>query len=219
MRLALIAVVLAPCALAQPSDAPAPPLAAPAEPVAADSLAADSLAARPLAADARGFADLFAAAAPSDQAWAQGVPRALAPFVFVYGSGLRVTLPPGWSGPATETGGVGDAVYAFENATAGHPLAGATIRVEYAAGLNELLRERWLRGQTTRGYHGTAPVGPLAAPVTGFGVEVAGPGRAGAAVFSRGRGGLWAVQVAAPTATWEGRRAEVLALLSGVDVP
>jgi hypothetical protein len=139
----------------------------------------------------------------------------------VFGTGLRVTLPPGWDGQAaaTEAALPGDALYTFQNVTPGHPLQGADLRLERVAGLNELLRGRWSRGLTTYGYHGTTADGPATTPLPGFGVEMAGAGQAGAVVFTQRGASMWAVQVDAPTSLSRARRAEVLALLPGGALP
>lgn len=146
--------------------------------------------------------------------------RSVQPVRYAFRSGLRITLPPGWDGPESAVEPADGAVlYTFQNTTPGHPLAGVTVRLERVQGLNALLRERWMRGQTSHGYHGTQPVGPAAAPMPGFAVEVTGPGQSGAVVFSQRDSGMWAVQVVAPAALWASRRDAVLALLTGITLP
>ncbi len=143
-----------------------------------------------------------------------------APTVHAFGSGLRVTVPAGWDGPASAyDGDPAYGLYTFENTAPDHPLRDTIVRLERVGGLNDLLRERWMRGQTPHGYHGTRPVGPSAAPVPGFGVEVEGVGVRGVTVFTQSRSGYWALQVVAPSDVWAQRRGDVLALLAGVALP
>ena len=92
------------------------------------------------------------------------------------------------------------------------------LRVERITGLNPLLRERFTRGQTSYGYHGTTPVGPAAVP-DGLGIEVAGPGTGGAVAFITRGPILWAVSVQAPATTWTAHRAEVMGLLLSPRLP
>ena len=146
--------------------------------------------------------------------------RSSQPTHHVFGSGLRVVLPPAWDGPAAALDHApGYALYTFENTTPEHPLLGAALRVERVQGLNALLRERWMRGQTPHGYHGTRAVGPASAPMGGFAVEVEGAGGAGIVVFSQRDGTMWATQVWAPRPLWYARRGELVALLAGVTLP
>ena len=166
----------------------------------ADSVAADSVA-------------LAEAAVP------EVVPPLPAPTLHAFADGLRVTLAAGWDGPATVAATPAGAVYRFQNDAAGHPLQGVVLRVERVDGLNALFRERWSRGLTTSGYAGMTPVGPAAAPLPGFGVEVAGDGRGGAVVFVQRGASSWAVGVSAPAAQWARQRAEVLAVLADVALP
>lgn len=212
--LALLAlIVLALPASAQSTEADTVAVAADSTQVAADSLVTPHLGGllRRVAADM--------AEAQAETPVPGPIPPP-APILHVFGSGLRVTLPPGWDGPAIASeGDPGHATYAFQNTATGHPLVGASVRLERVSGLNPLLRERWLRGQTTHGYNGTRPVGPATAPIPGFAVEVEGPGLRGIAVFTQRDDGLWALQVVAPTALWEQRRDEVRALLAGIRLP
>lgn len=171
-------------------------------------------------ADSTGTARL--GASPEQAAGAEQqapVPPAPVATLYVFGSGVRVTLPPDWEGASLVREEVGYALYTFRNDAADHPLRGATLRLERVTGLNALLRERWLRGQTAHGYHGTRPVGPATAPVPGFAVEVDGPGVRGISVFTQRSDGMWAVQVVAPAAIWNSRRDEVRALLAAAVLP
>lgn len=146
-------------------------------------------------------------------------PPPAAPAVYAFESGVRVTLPPGWDGPtSSHQGDPSYSIYSFQNTAAGD-LEGAAVRLERVAGLNDLLRERWMRGQTPHGYHGTRPVGPSSVPISGFAVEVEGPGTRGVSVFTQRRDGLWALQVVAPLAVWAQRRGELTALLSSITLP
>lgn len=145
---------------------------------------------------------------------------AAAPALSVFGrTGLRVTLPDGWSEPAAvdESRLPAYALYAFR-ATSG-PLAGATLRVEQVVGLNPAEEQQWRTGRTARGYDGVRPVGPATVGGALVAFETAGTGAAGAtAFFQRGRT-FWAIQVQAPGAVWSARRADVMALFSGVELP
>ena len=218
--LALLLALAALPSAAQPGRPAPPEAAAPADSAAApapsDSTAAPRLTGllRRVAADA---ADREATPSPLIQNALVQASRAAS---HVFGSGLKVTLPPGWDGPVTavDHGPPGER-YAFRNATPGHPLAGAVLRVERVGGLDPLQRERWVRGQTTYGYNGTAPMGPTLAPLAGLALEVEGGGQGGAVVFTQRRGEMWTAQVVAPAATWRARRGEVLAALAGVSLP
>ena len=143
------------------------------------------------------------------------------PTVHAFGAtGLRVTLPAGWNGPTEALDAdPAYAAYAFRNALPGNSLSGAVLRVERVLGLNQLLRERWQRGQTSYGYHGTRPVGPIVSPLPGLGLEVAGAGTGGVVVFLQRGPASWAVQIEVPEAVWATRRAEVLAVLADVTIP
>ncbi len=147
-------------------------------------------------------------------------PVAAAPALSVFGrTGLRVTLPDGWSEPAVvdESRLPAYALYAFR-ATSG-PLAGATLRVEQVVGLNPAEEQQWRTGRTERGYDGTRPTGPASVGGALVAFETAGAGTGGTtAFFQRGRT-FWAVQAQAPAAVWAARRADVLALFSGVALP
>ena len=159
-------------------------------------------------------------AIPADSLALSEAPEAPpAPTLHAFGDGLRVTLAPGWDGPASVRASPAGAVYGFQNEAPGHPLQGVAVRVERVDGLNALLRERWSRGLTASGYAGLGPVGPAAAPMPGFGVEVADAVRGGATVFAIRGASSWAVQVTAPLAVWRARRADVLAVLAGVALP
>ena len=192
--------------------------AALAAPVAlAQSLPADSLDAASLDADSLHATGDSTAVDSTVADSVQVPPPPPAPVLHAFGDGLHVTLPSGWGGPvAIDDRQTGRAVRSFYNAEEGHPLQNVTLRVERVDGLNALLRERWSRGQTAAGYHGTTPVGPAATPLGGFGVEVAGPGQGGAVVFVHRGASSWTIGVTAPADLWRLRRAEVLAVLSGV---
>ncbi len=143
------------------------------------------------------------------------------PTVYAFGiTGASVTLPAGWDRePSVAEDALPEyAVYTVANDVDGHPLAGVVLRVERVTGLNPLLRERWLHGQTMTGYHGTGPVGPAEVP-EGFGVEIAGRGVGGVVAFVQRGPVLWAVSVEAPAATWAAQRAEVAAVLAAVRLP
>lgn len=132
-------------------------------------------------------------------------------------TGLRVTLPADWDGAAAadESALPAYALYTFEGGAAG----GALLRVERVVGLSPLERERWRTGAVRYGYHGTRPVGAIGVPVEGLGLEVAGPGRGGAVAFVQRGGTYWALHVSAPAAAWETHRADLLAVLAGVQLP
>lgn len=187
----------------------------------ADTTAADSTQAAPdSTASPRLGALLRRVAADASEARVQEPPPPAAPTLYVFGSGLRVTLPPGWVGASSvQEPDPGYGLYTFQNDAPGHPLQGVALKLERVTGVNDLLRERWLRGQTPHGYHGTRPVGPGTAPVPGFAAEVEGPGVRGVSVFTQRPNGFWALQVVAPMALWAERRGEVTALLSGVHLP
>ncbi len=143
------------------------------------------------------------------------------PTLHAFGAtGLRVTLPAGWTGPVAAADAQAEryALYTFENA-ADHPLAGTTLRVERVQGLNQLVRQRFQQGQTGYGYHGTRPIGPAATPLPGLGMEVEGPGTAGAVVFLQRGLASWTVQIEAPASVWAAHRGEVLTVLAGVEIP
>lgn len=136
-------------------------------------------------------------------------------------TGLAVTLPVGWAGETavTEADLPAYARYSFTNAASGSPLAGVTLHVERVVGLNALDQQRWTRGLTPYGYHGLQPVGPASVPLPGLGIEVAGPGTAGAVTFVQRGLTFWAVHVQAPEAVWAARRADVVGLLGAVQLP
>ena len=144
------------------------------------------------------------------------------PTLHVFGrTGLRVTLPAGWDGPATADEGRLPrlAVYTFQNAASG-PLAGVVLRAEQVIGLNALEQERWKRGQMPYGYHGARPTGPIATGLPALiAMETSRPGAGGAVAFLQRGQTYWALSVEAPVAVWAGRRAEVLALFAGIDLP
>lgn len=144
------------------------------------------------------------------------------PSLHVFGrTGLRVTLPAGWDGPARADEGRLPrlAVYTFEN-TAPGPFAGMVLRVEQVVGLHAMDQERWRRGQMPNGYHGARPVGPIDSGLPALiALETARPGRGGAVAFLQRGQTYWALSVEAPSATWAARRAEVLALFAGVQLP
>ncbi|PAP77852.1 hypothetical protein [Rubrivirga marina] len=135
-------------------------------------------------------------------------------------TGAAVVLPGSWTGPVTVAEGeLPDyALYTARNVNPASPLEGAVLRVERVTGLNALYRERWSKGQTTYGYHGASPVGPIAVP-EGLGLEVSGPGTGGAVAFTQRGATLWAVAVEAPAGTWATHRADVLAILASVRLP
>lgn len=176
------------------------------------------------------FAALLVVVAPAARAQASGAvatsspePRQsdeAAPAVYAFpATDLRVTLPAGWAGAHAAADAEQYAFYTFTNENAAHPLAGTVLRIERVQGLNQLLRERWQRGQTSYGYHGARPTGPLAAPLPGTALELRGAGTAGAVVFFQRGVASWAVQIEAPAAVWAASRDEVLAVLTGVAVP
>ncbi len=142
------------------------------------------------------------------------------PALSVFGrTGLRVTLPDGWSEPAAvdESRLPAYALYSFR-ATSG-PLAGATLRVEQVVGLNPAEEQQWRTGRTERGYGGTRPTGPASVGGALVAFETVGAGTGGTtAFFQRGRT-FWAVQAHAPSAVWAAHREDVLALFSGVALP
>ena len=215
--LALLLLAAAP-AFGQP---PPPPAASAADSTQADSVRTDSTAGPRLTGLIRRVA-----AEARDQRQAQSrlaqaaLEQASRPTRHVFGSGLTVTLPPGWDGPATALDeGPARERYTFQNAASGHPLEGAVLRAERVGGLNPLQREQWTRGLTTYGYNGTRPVGPAAAPIAGLALEVEGGGQGGVVVFAQHRGETWTVQVVAPAGVWHQRRADVLAVLGGVALP
>lgn len=136
-------------------------------------------------------------------------------------TGLRVTLPLGWDGPtaALDADAADYALYTFTNATPDDPLFGTVLRVERVQGLNALLRERFRRGLTTYGYHGSRPVGQAGVPLPGVGLEIEGAGTRGAVAFLQSGPSNWTVQIEAPASVWASRRGEVLAVLAGVAIP
>ena len=143
------------------------------------------------------------------------------PTVEVLGtSGASALLPGGWEGPVTisEVDLPAYALYTARNDAMDSPLHGAILRVERVTGLNALYRERFSKGQTTYGYHGSSPVGPAAAP-EGLGLELNGPGTGGAVAFVQRGATMWTVAVEAPLETWAAHRADVLAVLAGVRLP
>ncbi len=210
MRFAFVLFLLPAVAVAQQQSAPIERV----EPTPIDSLRIDS------AAAAR--AEPVPAPTRRSLAFRQTIERAATPVLHVFGpTSLRVTLPAGWEGPtaAMEVQLPGYALYTFINDTPGHPLRGATLRIERVLGLNEFDRNRWMHGQTTYGYHGTRPIGPITAPRPGFGVEVEGRGTGGAVVFTQAAGAVWSLQIEAPTALWGRQRAALLAVFTGVTLP
>ena len=155
------------------------------------------------------------AEAPAPEADAAPAPAPPSPVAFAAsGTGLRATLPPGWATTEADEGRLpAYARYAFAGPT------GTRLIVERVVGLNELARQRWTRGLTPYGYHGLTAVGPAAVPVSGLGVEVAGPGVGGAVGFVQRGQTFWAVHVQAPEAAWRADRDAVLALVAGVALP
>ena len=171
MRLLVLLAALAPAvALAQ---SPAPPDST--EAASTDTTATAS--ARPLFSFAA-LSDSVRARQPAEpEPKPEPTAAPLTPTLHVVGTaGVTMLLPAGWDGPvsAVETEDPGYALYSARNDAPDHLLAGAVLRVERITGLNPLLRERFTRGQTSYGYHGTTPVGPAAVP-DGLGIEVAGP--------------------------------------------
>ncbi len=63
------------------------------------------------------------------------------------------------------------------------------------------------------------PIGPVATPVPSLGIEVASATEAGAVAFIQRGATYWAVQIAAPPDLWASRRADLLAVLSGIALP
>ena len=196
-------------------------------------------AAAPATAPAAQTSDARAAAAPVEARPSGATPAAPAapaasitatadalPAVEVFGrTGLRVSLPAGWSSAADESRLPAYALYTFTSAgatgrSAPGALAGVTLRVEQLTGLNPAEEQGWRTGQTRAGYHGARPVGRAQVPVEALAaVETAGPGTAGATAFvQRGRT-FWAVSVQAPAATWRANRAAVVGLMAGVALP
>ncbi|MAQ92370.1 MAG: hypothetical protein CMM84_02395 [Rhodothermaceae bacterium] len=215
MRLLVLLAALAPAvALAQ---SPAPPDST--EAASTDTTATAS--ARPLFSFAA-LSDSVRARQPAEpEPKPEPTAAPLTPTLHVVGTaGVTMLLPAGWDGPvsAVETEDPGYALYSARNDAPDHLLAGAVLRVERITGLNPLLRERFTRGQTSYGYHGTAPVGPAAVP-DGLGIEVAGPGTGGAVAFITRGPILWAVSVQAPATTWAAHRAEVMGLLLSPRLP
>jgi len=221
MRLALLFALVPAVAVAQQRGAPTPePPIRRVEAVRIDSLIADRAPVDsvvvPVAPEPR------PAPTPRAQVFRQTLERAATPVLHVFGeTGLRVTLPAGWDGPssAMDVRLPEYALYTFVNDTPGHPLRGTALRIERVLGLNEFYRNQWMHGQTTYGYHGTRPVGPISPPRPGFGVEVEGHGTAGAVVFAEAGGAVWSIQVEAPTALWARQRGALLAVLTGVTLP
>ena len=215
MRLLVLLAALAPAvALAQ---SPAPPDST--EAASTDTTATAS--ARPLFSFAA-LSDSVRARQPAEpEPKPEPTATPLTPTLHVVGTaGVTMLLPAGWDGPvsAVETEDPGYALYSARNDAPDHLLAGAVLRVERITGLNPLLRERFTRGQTSYGYHGTTPVGPAAVP-DGLGIEVAGPGTGGAVAFITRGPILWAVSVQAPATTWTAHRAEVMGLLLSPRLP
>lgn len=215
MRLLVLLAALAPAvALAQ---SPAPPDST--EAASTDTTATAS--ARPLFSFAA-LSDSVRARQPAEpEPKPEPTAAPLTPTLHVVGTaGVTMLLPAGWDGPvsAVETEDPGYALYSARNDAPDHLLAGAVLRVERITGLNPLLRERFTRGQTSYGYHGTTPVGPAAVP-DGLGIEVAGPGTGGAVAFITRGPILWAVSVQAPATTWTAHRAEVMGLLLSPRLP
>lgn len=215
MRLLVLLAALAPAvALAQ---SPAPPDST--EAASTDTTATAS--ARPLFSFAA-LSDSVRARQPAEpEPKPEPTAAPLTPTLHVVGTaGVTMLLPAGWDGPvsAVETENPGYALYSARNDAPDHLLAGAVLRVERITGLNPLLRERFTRGQTGYGYHGTTPVGPAAVP-DGLGIEVAGPGTGGAVAFITRGPILWAVSVQAPATTWTAHRAEVMGLLLSPRLP
>ena len=215
MRLLVLLAALTPAvALAQ---SPAPPDST--EAASTDTTATAS--ARPLFSFAA-LSDSVRARQPAEpEPKPEPTAAPLTPTLHVVGTaGVTMLLPAGWDGPvsAVETEDPGYALYSARNDAPDHLLAGAVLRVERITGLNPLLRERFTRGQTSYGYHGTTPVGPAAVP-DGLGIEVAGPGTGGAVAFITRGPILWAVSVQAPATTWTAHRAEVMGLLLSPRLP
>lgn len=141
------------------------------------------------------------------------------PTLHVFGtSGVSFLAPADWTTQTTAIERDGYSRFTATNATDGHPLDGATVTVERIVGLNPLLRERFLRGQTPFGTHGAEAIGPIAVP-EGVGLEVAGPDACGAAVYVARGAVLWAISVQAPASTWNARRPNVMALLTNLRLP
>ena len=190
-------------------------------------------AAAPATAPAAQTSDARAAAAPVEAHPSDATPAApeapaasitatadALPAVEVFGrTGLRVSLPAGWSSAADESRLPAYALYTFTRSGSG-ALAGVTLRVEQLTGLNPAEEQGWRTGQARAGYHGARPVGRAQVPVEALAaVETAGPGTAGATAFvQRGRT-FWAVSVQAPAATWRANRAAVVGLMAGVALP
>lgn len=151
----------------------------------------------------------------------EGAPLPAAPRFSSGATGVTVTLPVGWDGPVEveEARLPGYAHYAFSNEAAGHPLYGAVVRVERLFALSPHHMQRWQTGAVPYGYHGLRPVGPLALPVAGLGLEVRGGGRGGAVAFVRRGAAHWAVHVSAPEAVWETHRDRLLPLVAAVVLP
>ncbi|HEX8299113.1 MAG TPA: hypothetical protein VF594_08125 [Rubricoccaceae bacterium] len=199
--------------VSRPWGAPAaPPAAQPSDArAAAAPVEAQTSEATPAPAPAPVAAPAASPAVASETATVQVVGQA----------GLRVTLPPGWSGAGAvdESRLPAYALYTFAN-TARGALAGVTLRVERVVGLNPAEEQGWRSGQARVGYHGARPVGPIGAPVEALvAVETAGAGTGGATAFvQRGRT-FWAVSVQAPAAMWAARREAIVALMASVSLP
>ncbi|HLT48212.1 MAG TPA: hypothetical protein VK002_13340 [Rubricoccaceae bacterium] len=135
----------------------------------------------------------------------------------VYRSGLVVTLPEGWAGPAEvdESGLPGLASYRFENRSDSSALRGAVLHVERLTGLNPVMRERWQQGRVPYGYHGARPVAPLSAsPLPGaVGFRTEREGMVGHVYFLVRGPVYWAIQVEAPEAVFTPHEAVLLDLV------
>lgn len=123
-----------------------------------------------------------------------------------YRSGLVVTLPENWDGPATvdESGLPGRASYRFEDQSDSSATRGAVLTIERLTGLNPVMRERWQQGRVPYGYHGARPVAVLpSAPLPdAVGFRTERDGMVGDVYFLVRGPVYWAIQVEAPEATF-----------------
>jgi hypothetical protein len=163
---------------------------------------------------------VFAGPADAQVSTAEAKPGLRLPMYESEATGLRVILPPGWSGSETadEERLPGRATYRWE-ATEG-ALEGSVVVIERAVGLNPLAEERWRRGQVGVGYYGLRPTAVLSQEAMvfgpGAGVEVAAGGRRGRAYFVQRGPVFWAVHVAAPERVLDADPSLLDALAGGI---
>ncbi|MFN3595650.1 MAG: hypothetical protein ACK41D_00085 [Rubricoccaceae bacterium] len=139
-------------------------------------------------------------------------------------TGLTVHLPPDWHGAThiDEAGLPARASYVFA-ASDTAALAGATLHVERATGLNPLQQQRWVRGQgpafmqDAQAVAAARPSEAVFAQATAL--EVRRGGARGLAYFLVHGGAHYAVLVQVPAGRFEALRGALAQVARGVRLP